>query len=104
MGESAAAVAVAQRPDAGHVGPEFVIDLDVAARILPDPGAVESQIVGVGPPSRSPASRCDPLTAGAPSLAIEPHDDVAVSLRDADAFRVQAEIDALAGQERRNRR
>ena len=100
MGEGAAPVAVAQRPDASHVGAQLVIDLDVAAGISPDPGAVESQIVRVGPPSDR-QEQVRPSDLGSPLGAIEPHDDIAVPFRDADTFRVQAEIDALAGQERR---
>jgi len=45
-----------------------------------------------------------PPDLGSALLAIEPHDDLAIPLRDADAFGVQAEIDAIAGEERRNRR
>ena len=48
VGECAAAVAVAQRPDAGDVGRERVVDDDVAVFINVDPDAVEPEIVRVG--------------------------------------------------------
>ena len=41
MGEGAAAIAVAERPDARHAGAQFVIDDDVAARVDLNPGLVE---------------------------------------------------------------
>ena len=100
MGEGAAPIAIAQRPDARHIGPQLVIDFDVAAGITPYPGTVESQIVRVGPPSDR-QEQMGPSDLGRPLGAIELHDDLAVPFRDADTFRVQAKIDALAGQERR---
>ena len=50
MREGAAAVAVAECPDAWNVGGKGVVDGDVAARIGLDAGAVEAEIVGVRTP------------------------------------------------------
>ena len=47
VGECAAAVAVAHRPDAGDVRREAVVDRDVAARVGRDAGRVEAEVVGV---------------------------------------------------------
>ena len=49
VGEGAAAVAFAERPDAGHVGGEAVVDLDIAALVGRDPGRLQAEIVGIGP-------------------------------------------------------
>ena len=46
--ERAAAVGVAERPDAGNAGAQLVVDDDVAARIEGDAGPVEAEVVGVG--------------------------------------------------------
>ena len=49
VGEGAARVHVAQRPDAGHARAQFVVDRDEAARIGGDAGQLETQVLGVGP-------------------------------------------------------
>ena len=46
--ERAAAVDIAQRPDAGYAGGQPVVDLDEAPGIGDDAGAIKSQVVGVG--------------------------------------------------------
>src|SRR5207247_10211985 len=51
MGEGAAAIAVAQRPDTRHICREALVDLDVAARIGGDPRLVEIEITRVRPPA-----------------------------------------------------
>ena len=48
MCESAMAVAVTQRPDAGHVGLQLIVNDDVAALVDSNSGPVESQVAGVG--------------------------------------------------------
>ena len=48
VGEGAAAVAVADGPDAGDVGAELVVDGDEAAVVVGDAGLFEAEIVGVG--------------------------------------------------------
>ncbi len=72
VGEGAAAVAVAERPDARHVGAQLVVDGDVAARVGRDAGLVEPEIVGVRAAARPPAARCEPTTSGAPSAQSTP--------------------------------
>ena len=68
--ERAAAVAVAQRPDAGHVGREPVVDHDVAARVGRDAGAVEPEVVGVRPAADGEQHvRADDL--GRPVVAVD---------------------------------
>ena len=48
VGEGAAAVALAERPDAGHAGRQPVIDADDAALVGGDARCLEPEIVGVG--------------------------------------------------------
>ena len=48
MCKGATAVAVAQRPDAGHSGLQLIVNADVAAFVRCDPGVFEAQIVRVG--------------------------------------------------------
>src|SRR5206468_4621265 len=45
MRKSAAAVAVAQRPDAGHIGLQLIVNGDVAAVVGRNPSLVETQVV-----------------------------------------------------------
>src|SRR3954468_15194103 len=47
MGEGALAVAVAQGPHVRIAGAERLVDLDIAALVLGNPGALEAEIVGV---------------------------------------------------------
>ena len=51
VGERAAAVAFAERPDARHVGAQLLVHGDEAARIDCDARSVKAQIIGVRPPS-----------------------------------------------------
>ena len=48
VGEGAAAVALAERPDAGDVGGESVVDRDDAALVRGNARGVEAEVVGVG--------------------------------------------------------
>src|ERR1700684_782084 len=48
MRKGAAAVAVPQRPDAGHVGLQLIVNDDVAAVVSRNPSLVQSQVAGVG--------------------------------------------------------
>ena len=47
MSEGAAAVAVAQRPDAGHLGAQLFVDLDEPALVDGQTGLVEAEVVSV---------------------------------------------------------
>src|SRR5260370_8776388 len=51
MRKGAAAVAVAQCPDGGHVRLQLIVDDDVAVVVGGNPSPVESQVVRVGSPS-----------------------------------------------------
>src|SRR5450756_519809 len=51
VGEGAATVAVAERPNAVHAGGKAVIDFDVASRIEGHAGTIQSQIIRVRPAS-----------------------------------------------------
>src|SRR6516164_8587668 len=51
VGERAATVAVAERPDARDVGLKTFVDRDVAAPIERNAGTVEAEIVRIGPPA-----------------------------------------------------
>ena len=48
MRKGAAAVAVTQGPDAGHVRLQLIVNDDVAALVGRNPGPVETQVVRVG--------------------------------------------------------
>ena len=94
MGEGAATVAIAERPDARRAGAQFVVDDDVAARVGLDSGLVERQVVGVGPaPDREQhVGTRDFRRAG---RAIEPDRDFGAPGFEMNAFRIQAHSDAL---------
>ena len=63
MGESALAVAIAERPDAGHVRTQLVVDHDVAEFVGFDSGSVEAEIVRIGAPTdRQQRMRADDLS------------------------------------------
>src|ERR1700730_6448100 len=63
MGESALAVAIAERPDAGHVRTQLVVDHDVAEFVGFDSGSVEAEIVRIGAPTdRQQHMRADDLS------------------------------------------
>jgi hypothetical protein len=51
MGERTTAVAIPESPNAGHIGSETIIHLNIAASIGCDSGLVQPEIVGVRPPS-----------------------------------------------------
>src|SRR5258708_202854 len=87
MGEGAAAVAVAECPHARYAGAKLVVDLDVAAGILLDPGAVEPEVVRV----RSPSGGDQKVGAGDlpfSAVTVERHDDVVALFLDAEALGV----------------
>ena len=86
MGEGAAAVAVAERPDAGHVGGQGVVDGDVAARVGAHAGLVEAEVVGVRPAAdRQQDVRADRL-GRRPRCSRPPTATPSVVRRQADAL------------------
>ena len=51
MGEGAPPVAIPQGPDAGYVGAQLIVDLDVAAGVDGNACLIETEIVRVRPPA-----------------------------------------------------
>ena len=95
VGEGAAAVAVAERPDARHVGRELVVDRDVAARVDRDAGLVEAEIVGVRAGGRPRAARASRRRPARPPAQSTPTATPSLVRRQADALGVGADRDAL---------
>ena len=96
VGEGAAAVAVAERPDAGDVGGQALVDRDVAARVGRDAGASSAEVVGVRPPADGQQHvRSDGLAVGPSAQSTETATPSLVR-READALGVGADRDALA--------
>ena len=96
--EGAAAVAVAERPDAGHVGRELVVDRDVAARVHRDAGRLEPEVVRV----RAAADREQHVRAHdgrLALLAVDAHGHALLVRRQADALGARAHRDALGQQD-----
>ncbi len=48
MRECAFAIAIAEGPDAGHIRPQLVVDLNVTAFIRHNAGIFEPKVVGIG--------------------------------------------------------
>src|SRR5688572_30839471 len=94
MRKGAAAVTVAQRPDAGDVRFEIVVDNDVAARIRRNTSFVEVQITCVGN-----APYCEKEVAarhlGLSLLTVHAYINFLATLRDGNALRVQTDAYAL---------
>ena len=94
MGEGAAAVAVAERPDAGNAGPQLVVDGDVAARVDVDAGRLEPEVVGVRPAADGKQHvRADDF--GVARRAIDADRDLGAARGEADAFGIEADGDSL---------
>ena len=95
VGEGAAAVAVAERPDARDAGPQLVVDDDVAAARRPrrpPPRARGRRCSAGGPPRAARASRA---TSGSPVAQSTPTAMSGAARREADAFGVEPDRDAL---------
>ena len=100
--EGAAAVDVAQRPDARRAGAQLVVDVDVAAGIGRDPGAVEPQVVRVGLPSHG-QQHVRAVDFARLFLAAHMDADAAVALVQRRHCGVQPEGDAFAFEHRLDR-
>ena len=71
VGEGAAAVAIAERPDVRNVGLQKLVDDDIAVRVNLDACGLEPEVVGVG--RRPTASNtCEPRTSGSPDVQLTP--------------------------------
>src|SRR5580692_1099385 len=88
MRKGAAAVAVPQCPDAGHVRLQLIVDDDVAAVVGGNRGPVESQVACVGSPShgQEDVSACDFCRT---VLTCEASGDTAIARGERDAFRIR---------------
>ncbi len=94
MGERAAAVAVAERPDVRDAGPECVIHHNVAARVDGDAGRVEAEVVGVRPAAdREQDVRADNRGVAGPT--IDAGFDIRPARGEADALGLAAHGDPL---------
>ena len=102
MGEGAAAIALAECPDAGNAGREEVVDLNVAAGIRRHAGLIKSEIIGIRPPpygnQQVRAAYVRRLLAGTNADA-----DAVPVLLYFDRLAVQVEPDALLLQKVGNR-
>src|SRR3954453_9726252 len=94
MGEGALAVAVAERPYVRIAGAKAFVDLDIAALVLGDPGALEAEIVGV-----RHAADCEQQVRAAHArftfLALEADRNAVSFAREAQAFGARAHGDAF---------
>src|SRR4030095_3871548 len=93
--ECALAVAVAERPDAADARAKLVVDHDVAALVDGDARPVEAEIVGVGTAADG-EQHVGALDLRRTVDAIDVGADRVAALGEADALRVQANLDALA--------
>jgi hypothetical protein len=92
--EGAAAVAVPQSPDAGHVGLELIVDDDVAALVGRGAGPFETQVVlGTRPTARS---RCVHATSFGSSLHCIRTATPPSRFASEDTFRIQPDVYASA--------
>src|ERR1700733_11344852 len=94
MSEATAPVAVAKRPDAWHVGAQFVVDNNVASLILLDSGFVEAEVVGVGFPADG-QQNVSTLRRLRIIDAVDARKDLVTALLKADASGIGANRDAL---------
>src|SRR6266480_4593586 len=95
MREGAAAVAVPQCPDAGHVRLQLIINDDVAAVVGGNLNPVESQVVRVGSTSHSQKD-VSAYYFWRTFLTCEANGDTAIALGERDTFRIQPDLYALS--------
>src|SRR6516225_7337929 len=100
--ERAAAIAVAQRPDARDVGAQLIVYLDIAVRISGNAGLVEAEVVRVRPPADSDQQvRSNNLRA--PSNGFDLHRDRVPLLLHTNHFAVESHVNAFFPEEIGNR-
>src|SRR5438270_870495 len=94
-GYGATAVALAERPDARHVGRQEIINLDVTARIDRDAGLIEAEIVGIrATPDGEQHIGADDLRIALD--AVDPDGNAFCMRRQPDTFGAGAHGDAFA--------
>src|SRR5208283_2110362 len=98
MRKGAAAVAVPQCPDAGHVGLELIINDYVAAVVGGNPGPVQAQVVRVGSTPHG-QKNMSAHYFWRTFFACEADGDTAVAFRQRDTFRIQPDAYALSLQD-----
>src|SRR5579872_3179480 len=96
--KSAAAIAVPQCPDAGHVRLQRIINGDVAAGVGGNPSSVESQIVGVGSTSHG-QKNVSARYFWRTFFACEADRDATVAFRQRDTLCIQPDAYALSLQD-----
>src|SRR5687767_5970930 len=94
VGERALAVAVAERPDPRNARAELVVDDDVASLVDGDACLVEAEIIGVRTAADG-EQHVRTLHVRRAIGAVDAGGDLAAALGEADALRVQADLDAL---------
>src|SRR5580658_657162 len=98
MREGTAAVAVPQRPDAGHVRLQLIIHGYVAAVVGGNSSLVQSQVAGVGSTSNS-QQNVRAYNFRRTFFACKADGDAAIALRQRDTFRIQPDVYALSLQD-----
>ena len=95
MGERAAPVDVAERPNARHVGAQFIVHGYVTACVGLDAGLVESEVIGIGhAPDRQQQMRARDFARFL--FATHLHRDAVAAFRRAHALGIEPDFDALA--------
>src|ERR1700684_3844179 len=95
MRKGAAAVAVAQCPDAGHVRLQLIIDDDVAAVVGGNPRLVQTQVVRVGSSSHG-QKNVSAHYFWRTFFACDADGDTAIAFRQRGTFGIQPYVDALS--------
>src|ERR1700745_1160541 len=95
MSEGSASVAITQRIDARHIGAKLIVNLDVTALVHLNPGIFQTEVVGVRHTTDcEKRMRTDDSLIAAAALNL--HDYFVAAFFKADAFSVQAGLDAFA--------
>src|SRR4029077_13797622 len=99
MSEGSASVAITQRINAGHIGANLIINLDVTALIEFNLGVIRTQVVGVRHTTdcEKHMRADDSLVAAA---AINLHGHFVAAFFKADVFSAQTDLDTFAFENR----
>src|ERR1035441_6236691 len=95
MRKGAAAVAVPQCPDTGHVRLQLVINYDVVAGIGDDPSPIQSQVLCVGSTSHG-QKNMSAYYLWRTFFACEADGDGVIAFLQRDTFRIQPDVYALS--------
>src|SRR5580698_1706495 len=98
MREGAAAIAIAQSPEAGHISLQLIVNDDVAACIDLDPSVFETQVARVwNTPDRQEHVRAYHFLRVFAAFHLD--GDTVTPFRQRDAFRIQPNVYALSFQD-----